>query len=49
MFTGFDEKTTEFLWGIRFNNNKTWFEENKQAYLEYVQAPLKELAHDVWT
>ena len=49
MFTGFDEKTTEFLWGIRLNNNRAWFEENKQVYLEHLQAPLKALADDVWT
>jgi uncharacterized protein (TIGR02453 family) len=49
LFKGFDEKTTEFLWGIRFNNNKTWFEENKQTYLDHVQSPMKELGEEVWT
>jgi uncharacterized protein (TIGR02453 family) len=49
MFTGFDEKTTEFLWGIRFNNNREWFQENKQAYLDHVQKPMRALAGDVWT
>lgn len=49
MFTGFNEKTTEFLWGIRFNNNRAWFLDNKQNYLDHLQAPMKELADDVWT
>ena len=49
MFTGFNEKATEFLWGIRFNNNREWFLENKQSYLDHVQAPLRALAQDVWT
>ena len=49
MFTGFSEKMTAFLWGIRLNNNREWFLENKPTYLEYVQKPLSELARDVWT
>ncbi|SHH75260.1 TIGR02453 family protein [Sporobacter termitidis DSM 10068] len=49
MFTGFNEKTTEFLWGIRFNNSRAWFLENKQNYLDHLQAPMRELANDVWT
>ncbi len=49
MFTGFTEKTTEFLWGIRFNNNREWFLENKQTYLDYLQTPLRALADAVWT
>lgn len=49
MFNGFNAKTTEFLWGIRFNNNREWFLENKQLYLENLQRPLNALAADVWT
>jgi uncharacterized protein (TIGR02453 family) len=49
MFTGFTEETTAFLWGIRLNNNREWFQENKQAYMDHVQKPLGELARDVWT
>ena len=26
MFQGFSDKTIDFMWGIRFNNEKTWFE-----------------------
>jgi uncharacterized protein (TIGR02453 family) len=49
MFTGFDEKTTEFLWGIRMNNNRTWFLENKQTFIDHVQKPMGELGEEVWT
>ena len=48
MFQGFSEETTQFLWGIRFNNEKPWFEAHKQHYLDYVQAPLRELAQEVY-
>lgn len=48
MFSGFSEKTTEFLWGIRFNNNKEWFLEHKETYFEQLQLPMRELANDVW-
>lgn len=44
MFKGFNEKTIEFLWGVRFNNEKGWFEENKQSYIENLYLPMKELA-----
>lgn len=49
MFTGFNEKTFDFLWGIRFNNNKQWFSENKQLFTENVQTPMRELANEVRT
>ncbi len=49
MFTGFNDKTTEFLWGIRFNNERGWFLEHKQDYVDHLQNPLRELADQVWT
>jgi uncharacterized protein (TIGR02453 family) len=49
MFTGFNEKTTEFLWGIRFNNERVWFLENKQNYMDHLQTPMRALADEVWT
>ncbi len=48
MFTGFSRETFDFLLGIRFNNNREWFMEHKQAYLDQVQKPLNELANEVW-
>jgi uncharacterized protein (TIGR02453 family) len=49
MFTGFNEKTTEFLWGIRFNNERGWYMAHKQEYIEHLQTPLRALADEVWT
>ncbi len=48
MFTGFSDKTTDFLWGIRFNNERSWFLDHKNDYIEYVQKPLNALGKDVY-
>ena len=36
MFTGFTDATVDFLWGIRFNNERPWFEAHKETYLSDV-------------
>ena len=43
MFQGFSPESIEFLWGIRFNNERSWFEGHKQQYIDLIQQPLKEL------
>ena len=48
MFQGFSQQTNDFLWGIRFNNERSWFEAHKQEYLDYVQSPLRQLAQEVY-
>ena len=48
MFEGFTEAASDFLWGIRFNNEREWFLDHKQTYLTQVQTPLKELAGEVF-
>ena len=48
MFQGFSTETNDFLWGIRLNNEKPWFEAHKQAYLTHVQIPLRELGAEVY-
>ncbi|MGM9619096.1 MAG: DUF2461 domain-containing protein [Oscillospiraceae bacterium] len=48
MFQGFNEETIAFLWGVRFNNEKSWFEANKPSYLKNVYEPLKELGGEVF-
>lgn len=47
MFEGFSPQTVDFLWGIRFNNERSWFEAHKTDYQTYLLAPMKELAADV--
>ena len=47
MFQGFSQQAVDFLWGIRFNNERGWFEAHKQEYLTYVAAPMRELGEQV--
>lgn len=47
MFQGFTPESIAFLWGIRFNNERPWFEEHKQQYLDLIQTPLRELGAEV--
>lgn len=47
MFQGFTEETIQFLWGVRFNNERPWFLAHKQEYLDHVYEPLRELGAQV--
>ena len=47
MFQGFSQETIDFLWGIRFNNERGWFEAHKQDYQNHLYTPMKELGADV--
>ncbi len=46
-FNGFSQGALDFLWGIRFNNEKVWFAAHKGEYLTLVAAPMKTLAEQV--
>lgn len=48
MFQGFSDRTIDFLWGIRFNNEKSWFEAHKEDYLRDLYRPMVELNREVW-
>ena len=48
MFTGYCDNTIDFLWGIRFNNERSWFEAHKGEYLQYVLQPTRELGEEVY-
>ncbi|MCC8122351.1 MAG: DUF2461 domain-containing protein [Oscillospiraceae bacterium] len=48
MFEGFSNATVDFLWSLRFNNDKTWFEAHKQDYVNYLQRPMQQLAQEVY-
>ena len=48
MFEGFSQKTIDFMWNLRFNNEKTWFEAHKEEYIREFQTPMKELAQEVF-
>ena len=48
MFEGFSTKTLDFMWGVKLNNNKQWFEEHKEEYQQYFLTPMKELGQEVF-
>lgn len=47
-FEGFTTAASEFLWGIRLNNYRSWFLEHKATYTQQVQQPLKALGQEVF-
>ncbi len=47
MFGGYSDETIDFLWGVRFNNNREWFGEHKEEYLTYLQRPTNALAREI--
>jgi len=48
MFQGFSQETIDFMWGIRFNNERTWFEAHKDEYKTHLEAPMKALCKDLY-
>lgn len=48
MFLGFPDAAIDFLWGIRFNNERPWFEAHKSEYLQNVYEPMKALSRQVY-
>lgn len=42
-FNGFTKDTIQFFLDIKENNYKEWFEANKEAFIDTVQKPFKEL------
>ena len=48
MFTGFTDETVDFMWGIRFNNERSWFEAHKEIYLKHLYQPMKELGEELY-
>ena len=48
MFTGFSSETVDFMWGIRFNNERAWFEAHKEEYLTCFYRPMAALADEMY-
>jgi len=48
MFNGFSPQTIDFMWNLRLNNQKVWFEANKEAFQEDFQRPMKALGREVF-
>ena len=47
-FKGFFPETIDFLWGIRFNNNREWFMEHKKDYTNTLYEPMKALGAELF-
>lgn len=48
MFTGYSDQTLDFLWGIRFNNNREWFTAHKEEYLQHLYEPTNALGREAY-
>ena len=48
MFEGYSPETVDFLWGIRLNNNRSWFMDHKADYVKYLYEPTKALGQDIF-
>lgn len=47
MFTGFSQDAIDFLSDIRFHNNQTFYEANRERYEREVKAPLRALSDEM--
>ncbi|MDR1536602.1 MAG: DUF2461 domain-containing protein [Clostridiales bacterium] len=45
---GFSQETIDILWGIRFNNNRSWFNEHREQYKRFVHDPMVEVSEEVF-
>ena len=48
MFQGYDQQTVDFLWGIRFNNDRSWFQDHKEQYQTHLLAPTRALGEQLY-
>ena len=48
MFTGFTQETVDFMWGLRFNNEKSWFEAHREEFQRSLNEPMKALCDDIF-
>jgi len=47
-FTGFSPETVDFLWGIRLNNNRDWFQAHKEDYQNHLYRPMLAFGERLW-
>ena len=47
MFQGYTQQTVDFLWGLRLNNERSWFLPRKEEFLVCVDTPTRELAREL--
>lgn len=47
-FSGFLPETIDFLWELRFNNNKEWFDKNRERYQRQLKEPMDLFALEMY-
>ena len=47
-FNGFSPEASAFLWELRFNNERPWFNAHKEEFLALVDRPFRALADEVF-
>ena len=47
-FQGYTQQTVDFMWGIRFNNERGWFLEHKDDYINTFLTPTRDLGEQVY-
>ena len=47
-FSGFSPAASAFLWELRFNNERPWFNAHKEEFLSLVDRPFRALANEVF-
>ena len=48
MFEGFSQRTIDYMWSLRLNNEKAWFEAHKEDFQRDFQWPMKALGQEVF-
>ena len=47
MFQGYTQGAIDFLWGLKLNNERPWFQAHKGEFQELVDRPTRELAEQL--
>ena len=47
-FSGFSPEASAFLWELRFNNERPWFNAHKEEFLALVDRPFRALGNEVF-
>ena len=47
MFQGYTQGAVDFLWNLKFNNERPWFQAHKEEFLALVDRPTRELAEQL--
>ena len=47
LFSGFTQQTIDFLWNLRLNNNRAWFEAHKEEYRRVLLDPFTRISKEL--